>query len=87
LSVADALDHYTAAWLQTGATPAEAVDRAIGLVQAQKQTVFSPAVVGALDASRAEIRSICSVARNAPVLSEMPNRRARIYTSSTTGAL
>jgi response regulator RpfG family c-di-GMP phosphodiesterase len=79
LSVADALDHYTAAWLQTGASSTEAVDRAIGLVVVQKNTVFSPALARIVEQCRSEIRSICGVSRSAPVPSEMPVRRARIY--------
>lgn len=84
LSVADALDHYTAAWLQTGASSTEAVDRAIGLVLVQKNTVFSPALARIVEQARPEIRAICGVSRTAPVASEMPVRRARIYPALAT---
>jgi putative two-component system response regulator len=85
LSVADALDHYTAAWLQTGANEPDAVDRAIGLVISQKQLVFSPEVARAVDAKREEIREICGVKRSAPVPAETPTRRARVYQTMGAG--
>jgi response regulator RpfG family c-di-GMP phosphodiesterase len=66
LSVADAIDHYTASWVKTGVAPIDAVDRAIGLVLVQQETVFSAAVVRAVSNRRPLIRSICGVGRAGP---------------------
>lgn len=48
LSAADALDHYTGAWVRAGIEPAEAVRRALGLMEAQRGSVFGPVVADAV---------------------------------------
>jgi putative two-component system response regulator len=63
LAAADSLDHYCSAWIQAGMKPADAVDRAIGLVIVQQGTLFSPLVAGAVHGQRAAIRAICTGGR------------------------
>lgn len=67
LAAADAIDHYCAAWIQTGMDPAQAADRAAGLVAAQQGTCFNPEVARAILQGRESIRSICGVSRRARV--------------------
>lgn len=67
LSVADSLDHYTAAWIQAGMAPTDAAHRAIGLVLVQAETVFSPEITAVVSAERAGIRQICGIRRSVPV--------------------
>ena len=76
LSAVDAIDHYCAAWLQTGMRPELAAQRAIGLVVAQQGTCFSPIIAVVLSGSRDGLRSICGVQRRAgePNLEDMPRR-------------
>lgn len=63
LSAADSIDHYCSAWMQAGMRPADAVDRAIGLVVVQQSTLFSPLVAGAAHRQRIAIREICTGTR------------------------
>jgi putative two-component system response regulator len=70
LSVADALDHYIAAWLQTGRDGTLAAERALGLIQAQRGTMFSPAVVDAAVRQRLRVLAICGQ-RTGPGSGEM----------------
>lgn len=63
LAVADSLDHYCAAWLQTGTKLDDAVERAIRLVLAQQHAVFSPVVVGAVTRERPALETILGEAR------------------------
>jgi hypothetical protein len=70
LAAADSIDHYCAAWIQTGMDPEAAADRAVGLVAAQQGTCFGPDIARAITASREAIRSICGVPRRAPVESQ-----------------
>ena len=63
LSLADALDHYSAALLQTGMRPELAAHRAIDLVVSQQDSCFSPAIVNIAQLNRAALRTICGVAR------------------------
>jgi response regulator RpfG family c-di-GMP phosphodiesterase len=63
LAAADSLDHYCSAWIQAGMKPADAVDRAIGLVIVQQGTLFSPLVARAVHGQRSTIRAICTVGR------------------------
>ena len=63
LAAADAIDHYSAAWIQAGMDAVQAADRAIGLVVAQQGTCFNPELAAALSESRDSVRSICGVAR------------------------
>lgn len=67
LAAADAIDHYCAAWIQTGMDPAQAADRAAGLVAAQQGTCFNPEIARSILQGRESIRSICGVTRRAPV--------------------
>jgi len=48
LAVSDSLDHYTAAWVQSGLNRDNAIDRAIHLVTVQQGRVFDSGVVGGL---------------------------------------
>lgn len=66
LAAADAIDHYSAAWIQTGMDPDAAADRAVGLVAAQQGTCYNPDVSRAILQGREAIRSICGVVRRAP---------------------
>jgi CheY-like chemotaxis protein len=59
LAVADALDHYVAAWLHAGRSAGVAVDRALGLVRVQRGSMFCPAVVDAAVTQAAQLLSIC----------------------------
>ena len=65
LSAVDAIDHYCAAWLETGMRPELAAHRAIGLVVAQQSGCFSPIIAVAVSGARDAIRSICGVTRRA----------------------
>jgi two-component system, cell cycle response regulator CpdR len=67
LAAADAVDHYCAAWVHTGMDPAQAADRAVGLIAAQYGTCFNPDISRAAAEARDEIRAICGVARRAPL--------------------
>lgn len=66
LSVADSVDHYVSAWLQTGKSPMEAVERALGLVRVQAGTVFAPPVVDAIIRQQARVLSICGTSDRRP---------------------
>ncbi|MGQ0813215.1 MAG: response regulator [Gemmatimonadota bacterium] len=66
LAAADAIDHYCAAWIQTGMDPVQAADRAVALVVSQQGTCFNPEIARAVSNSRESIRSICGVLRRAP---------------------
>ncbi len=79
LSVADAIDHYSAARMQASRAPVEAVDRALALVVTQQKSQFSPAVVQAAAVERVMIRAICSSPRPSPVLPAEAKRGAREY--------
>lgn len=70
LSVADAIDHYCASWLQAGLDVAAAVDRALGLIVAQQGTVFSPVVARAALRERTQIQRICNRKPTAPATAE-----------------
>jgi response regulator RpfG family c-di-GMP phosphodiesterase len=63
LSVVDAIDHYCAAWLQTGMRPELAAYRAICLVVSQQDSCFNPEVVGLVNLNLDALRTICGVAR------------------------
>jgi CheY-like chemotaxis protein len=67
LAAADAIDHYCAAWIQTGMDPAQAAERAAGLVAGQQGTCFNPEIARAIAQGREAIRSICGVTRRAPL--------------------
>lgn len=67
LAAADAIDHYSAGWIQTGMEPGQAAERAVSLVSAQQATVYNPEIATALIACREAVRSICGVDRRAPV--------------------
>ena len=70
LAVADSVEHYAAAWLHAGKGPAEAVERALGLVQVQRGTVFTPEVVDAALRQRHRFVTICGEARSVPVIGD-----------------
>jgi HD-GYP domain-containing protein (c-di-GMP phosphodiesterase class II) len=76
LSAVDSLDHYCAAWLRTGAPPAEAAERAVELVVAQAETCFNPEITALVRAQSDALMSICAVSRRARVadLTERPAR-------------
>ncbi|HEX6066840.1 MAG TPA: response regulator [Longimicrobiales bacterium] len=67
LAAADAIDHYCAAWIQTGMDPAQAAERAAGLVAGQQGTCFNPEIARAIAQGKEAIRSICGVTRRAPL--------------------
>jgi CheY-like chemotaxis protein len=67
LAAADAIDHYCAAWIQSGMDPAQAADRAAGLVASQQGSCFNPEIARAISQGREAIRSICGVTRRAPL--------------------
>lgn len=67
LAAVDTIDHYCASWIQSGMDPDAAADRAIGLVAAQKGTVFNPEIARALTETRESLRSIAGVRRRAPL--------------------
>jgi response regulator RpfG family c-di-GMP phosphodiesterase len=60
LATADALDHYTAAWMRTGLNPDNAVDRAIHLISVQQDQFFGREMVLAVQSQREWIREICA---------------------------
>lgn len=60
VAVADALEHYAAAHLAGEASPAEAIDRGLGLITAQRGTMFRPEVVDAARRQRARLITICA---------------------------
>jgi two-component system response regulator RpfG len=60
VAVADALEHYAAASLGAAASPAEAVDRGLSLIKAQRGTVFRPEVVDTACRQRARLITICA---------------------------
>lgn len=63
LAVADALDHYSSAWIRSGIEPGKAADRAMNLVTVQQNQAFSPLVVGAMHQAAAALRDICAQER------------------------
>ncbi|MGH7460255.1 MAG: HD domain-containing phosphohydrolase, partial [Longimicrobiales bacterium] len=67
LSVVDAIDHYSAARIQAGLPPVDAVDRALSLLATQRNSVFNPEIVEAAVDERLMIRAICTAPRSAPV--------------------
>ncbi|HSJ31425.1 MAG TPA: response regulator [Longimicrobiales bacterium] len=60
VAVADALEHHATAALTAGASPGEAVDRGLGLIRAQRGTVFRPEVVDIACRQRARLVTICA---------------------------
>lgn len=60
VAVADALEHYTSASLGRHSSPAEAVDRGLSLLRAQRGTVFRPEVVDTACRQRARLITICA---------------------------
>jgi hypothetical protein len=58
LSIADSLDHYSAAWLRGGLNCDNAVDRAIHLVTVQQSRVFGPVVIAALHRRIEDVRRV-----------------------------
>lgn len=58
LSAADALDHYTGAWVRAGIEPAEAVRRALGLLEAQRGNAFGPAIASAVQRERHAVSDV-----------------------------
>ncbi len=83
LSIVDAIDHYSVAWVQAGLPAVEAVNRAIGLVVAQQGSVFDHALVRVVSQERVAIRMICGVDRAAPNPAEMPLERDSIIPTVT----
>jgi two-component system response regulator RpfG len=63
LSAVDAIDHYSAAWLQTGMRPELAAHRAVSLVVAQQGSCFSPMIAVAVNGNRDALRTLCGVER------------------------
>lgn len=60
VAAADALEQYAMASLGEDAGPAEAVDRALGLISAQRGTLFRPEVVDAARRQRERMIAICA---------------------------
>lgn len=60
VAIADALEHYAAASIGEAASPAEAVDRGLSLLKAQRGTVFRPEVVDVASRQRARLVTICA---------------------------
>lgn len=60
LAVADALDHYIAAWIQAGRSPAEAAARALGLVRVQARSAFCPDAADAAQRQQSRIQQIAA---------------------------
>jgi response regulator RpfG family c-di-GMP phosphodiesterase len=60
VAAADALEHYADVPLAGNASPAEAVDRGLGLLSAQRGTVFRPEVVEAAGRQRQRLIAICA---------------------------
>lgn len=60
VAAADAMEHYVAVALSGGSGPAEAVDRAVSLLTAQRGTVFRPEVVDAAARQRLRLIAICA---------------------------
>jgi response regulator RpfG family c-di-GMP phosphodiesterase len=65
VAVADALEHYALAGPGAQSSPAEAVDRGLGLLRAQRGTVFRPEVVDTACRQRARLITICADAHAA----------------------
>ena len=63
LAVADAIDHYCSAWIQTGIDPEIAAARALTLVGTQEGTCFNPEVTRVLKEQAGAIRNVCAVSR------------------------
>jgi response regulator RpfG family c-di-GMP phosphodiesterase len=59
VAVADTLEQYVFATLKGDATAAESVDRALGLLSAQRGTLFRPEVVDAARQQRQRLIAIC----------------------------
>jgi response regulator RpfG family c-di-GMP phosphodiesterase len=72
LAAADAIDHYSAAWIHTGMDPLQAVDRAVSLVAAQYDTSFNPDVSHAVSEAKDSLRQICGVQRRSPLPPSVP---------------
>lgn len=64
VAVADALEHYASASLRADSSPAEAVDRGLSLLRAQRGTVFRPEVVDTACRQRARLITICADAQS-----------------------
>lgn len=60
VAVADALEHYAAAGLAESVSPAEAVDRGLNLIKAQRGAVFRPEVVDTACRQRTRLITICA---------------------------
>lgn len=60
VAVADALEHYAATGLAEPVSPAEAVDRGLNLIKAQRGTVFRPEVVDTACRQRTRLITICA---------------------------
>ncbi|MBR9989716.1 MAG: response regulator [Gemmatimonadetes bacterium] len=60
VAVADALEHYAAASIGEEATPAEAVDRGLSLLKAQRGTIFRPEIVDTACRQRSRLITICA---------------------------
>jgi two-component system, response regulator RpfG len=60
VAVADALEHYAAAGRGAATGPADAVDRGLSLLKAQRGTVFRPEVVDTACRQRARLITICA---------------------------
>lgn len=64
VAAADALEQYSMTTLSDDIGPAEAVDRALGLISAQRGTLFRPEVVDAARRQRERIIAICADGAN-----------------------
>ena len=60
VAVADALEHHVTVSIAESAGPAEAVDRGLSLIKAQRGTVFRPEVVDTASRQRARLVTICA---------------------------
>ena len=60
VAVADALEHHVSVSLAEAAGPAEAVDRGLSLIKAQRGTVFRPEVVDTAVRQRSRLVTICA---------------------------
>ena len=63
LSAVDTIDHYCAAWVQSGMRAELAAHRSIDLVVSQQGGCFSPEIVDLVNRNLDALRSICGVAR------------------------
>lgn len=62
LAVADAVDHYAAAWLRSGLNSDNAIDRSVHLVTVQQGRVFEPALISGLHKRIEDVRRVISSA-------------------------